>query len=97
MLTKFTFLLVVSVAMAMASEFKLDQSVNLRQMPTPTVMAMVELLSLFTGIEFEPVEYDNGYVAGFQCDQELPSDFNPKYSPYLKPVPIDDKCWIIYG
>ena len=57
----------------------------------------VELLSHFTGINFEAVEYDNGYVAGFQCEQELPSDFNPKYSQYLKPVPIDDQCWIIYG
>ena len=59
MLTKFTFLLVVGVAMAMASEFKLDRSVNPQPLSTANIMAFVELLSLFTGINFEPVEYDN--------------------------------------
>ena len=101
MLTKFTFLLVVGVAMAMASEFKLDRSVQIHQgvhfVPADHIMEFVSLLSHFTGIDFEAVEYDNGYVAGFQCEQFNPSDFNEKYSQYLKPVPIDDQCWIIYG
>ena len=92
MLTKFTFLLVVSVAMAMASGFKLDRS---DEVPSANIKAFVDLLTLFTGINFEPVEYDNGYVAGFQCEQE--QEIDPKFSQYLKPVPIDDQCWIIYG
>ena len=93
MLTKFTFLLVVSVAMAMASGFKLDRSYGVHVVSSDNIDLLVELLSHFTGETFEPVEYDNGYAAGFQRE----CDSNEKYSPYLKPVAIDDQCWILYG